>query len=218
MSGKKFATEPNPAIEKGAPKAAHPLVQALVTDGVSMHKKMKKQMKLRPVSPLPPEPQAQSSWTLGNSYASAAVLLMHEGKADTFIPTLFLFLHALELYLKSFLFSRGVSDRELRGVSHDLVACMRACRKHGLSKHVMLPRTAIVQVVRVNRYYSDKELEYFAPRAKSFGSIDTLAETVATVANGVFGPITEETFRAMSGHQPNPTFEKDCAKARSPSI
>ena len=163
-----------------------------------MHSKLKKQKKLRPVSPLPPEPQAQSSWALGNSYASAAVQLMQESKAETFLPTLFLFLHALELYLKAFLFYRGVSDSELRGVSHDLVACIRVCRKHGLSKHVMLSRTAVVQVVRVNRYYSDKELEYFAPHAKKFGSIDTLAETVAIVANGVFGPITEETFRVLS--------------------
>lgn len=156
----------------------------------------RKPKKLRAVSPLPSEPQAQCSWALGNSYASAAVLLMHNNKAETYLPTLFLFLHALELYLKAFLFSRGVSDSELRGVSHDLVACMRVCRKHGLSKHVLLPRTSIVQVVRVNRYYSDKELEYFAPRAKRFGSIDDLAETVATVARSVLVPITEETFRS----------------------
>lgn len=156
---------------------------------------MPRKKKLRPVSPLSPEHQAQSSWALGNSYASAAVLLMHDSKAETYLPTLFLFLHALELYLKAFLFSRGVSDSKLRGVSHDLVACMRACRKHGLSKHVMLPRTAIVQIVRVNRYYSDKELEYFAPRAKRFGSIDDLAKTVATVANGVLVPILDNKMR-----------------------
>ena len=163
----------------------------------------RKPRKLRPVSPLPPEPQAQSSWALGNSYASAAVQLMHESRTETFLPTLFLFLHALELYLKAFLFSRGVSDSKLRGVSHDLVACMRECHKHGLSKHVVLSRTAIVQVVRVNRYYFDKELEYFAPRTKRFGSINALAETVTTVANGVLGPITEESFRALSREQPN---------------
>ena len=158
----------------------------------------RKPKKLRPVSPLPPESQAQCSWALGNSYASAAVLLMSDRKAETFLPTLFLFLHALELYLKAFLFSRGISDRELRSISHDLVACMRACRKHGLSKYVLLARTEIVQVVRINRYYSDKELEYFAFREKRFGNIDALAETVATVARGVFRPITEKTFRALS--------------------
>lgn len=157
----------------------------------------RKPKKLRSISPLPSEPQAQCSWALGNSYASAAVFLMHNNKAEMFLPTLFLFLHALELHLKAFLFSRGIRDNELRGVSHDLVACMRLCRKHGLSKYVLLPRAAIVQVVRVNRYYSDKELEYFAPRAKTFGSIDDLAETVATVARHVLIPIIEESFHAL---------------------
>jgi hypothetical protein len=57
---------------------------------------------------------------------------------------------------------------------------------------------AIAQVVRVNRYYSDKELEYFVPWAKRFGNLDALSETVATVAAAVFAPITEGTFRALS--------------------
>lgn len=158
----------------------------------------RKPRKLRPLSPLPREPQAQSTWALGNSYAAAAHVLIHDGKAETFRPTVFLLLHALELYLKAFLFSRGVSDKELKGISHNLVACMRACRTHNLSKHVLLPRRAIVQVLRINRYYRDKELEYFAPRAKSFGNLNNLTDTIARVAAVVFEAITEETFRALS--------------------
>jgi len=150
------------------------------------------------VSPLPPEPEAQSVWALGNSYAAAAHVLMHGGKANTFRPTLFLLLHALELYLKAFLFSRNVSEKELKNIRHDLVACMRACRTHNLSKLIFLPRRTIIQVVRINRYYREKELEYFTPRARRFGSLDDLAETVAKVAAAVFEPISEGTFRALS--------------------
>lgn len=123
---------------------------------------------------------------------------MEKGNSDTFRPVVFLFLHALELYLKAFLFSRGVADKELRSISHDLVACMRVCRTHNLSKHVSVSRKALVQIVQINRYYRDKELEYFVPRAKRFGSVDDLSETIETVAAAVFEPITERTFRALS--------------------
>lgn len=64
--------------------------------------------------------------------------------------------------------------------------------------HQLPPLSAVVQIVRVNRYYSDKELEYFAPRSKGFGSIEILAKTVQHVAKRVFEPITEETFRGFS--------------------
>lgn len=48
------------------------------------------------------EEQAQSTWALGNSYEAAAIQLIHENRPKIFIPTLVLFLHALELYLKAF--------------------------------------------------------------------------------------------------------------------
>lgn len=96
----------------------------------------KKSKNFRTVLPLPYESQAQTTWALGNSYASAGVVLMQDGKAETYLPTLFLFLHALELYLKAFLFSRGFCDRELRGFSHDLVTCIKVCHKHGLLEYV----------------------------------------------------------------------------------
>ena len=144
------------------------------------------------------EEQAQFTWALGNSYESAAIQLIRENKPKIFIPTLVLFLHALELYLKAFLFFQHCTNSNLRSIGHDLVLCMRECCKYGLSKHVKLTRSAILQVIRVNRYYSDKELEYYiVPRNKRFGSIDTLAETVSIVAKGIGEFIVEKSFKAI---------------------
>jgi hypothetical protein len=106
--------------------------------------------------------------------------------------------HAFELYLKAFLFSQGMSDKDLRKIGHDLVACLRACNQQNFRKHVTLSWTQQAQIARINVYYKEKELEYFVPRAKQFGSIDRLTGTVAQVAKAVFNPITAETFRALS--------------------
>ena len=143
------------------------------------------------------EQRAQSCWSLANSYYAAASRLLESGSGETFMPSLFLMLHALELHLKAFLFSKGMSDKRLRAISHDLLACLRACHERGLSKHVRLSWREQMQIVRVNRYYKSKELEYFAPRAKSFGSVEQLASAIDRVSKGVFNPITESTFPAL---------------------
>lgn len=150
------------------------------------------------VSPLPGEQHAQCCWALANSYYAAAARLLETGGGETFMPSLFLLLHALELHLKAFLFSQGMNDKQLRAFSHDLLACLRACHERGFSKHVNLSWREHMQIARVNRYYKSKELEYFVPRAKSFGSVENLSGAVDRVSKGVFNPITENTFRALA--------------------
>jgi len=106
-------------------------------------------------------------------------------------------MHALELFLKAFLLSQGATEPELRAAGHDLLACTKACKAKGLYHHLALDKRAVVQVIRVNRYYADKELEYFTPRAKSFGNIDTLHATVCVVAKAVVEIIWGKAFREL---------------------
>jgi len=153
--------------------------------------------KLPPVPPLSSDNQAQSTWGLAHSYELAARVLRGQSQPASSLPTLFLLLHSLELFLKAFLLCQGVTEGELRSLGHDLVACIRACKDKGLAQYVILERAALAQVIRVNRYYSDKELEYFTPRAKSFGSIDMLNSTVCTVAKGVLGVVHGKAFLAL---------------------
>ncbi len=149
-------------------------------------------------SPLSPEEQAQCCWALANSYSAAASRLVEDGSAETFLPTVFLLLHALELHLKAFLFSQGMSDKQLRKIGHDLLACLRACKERGFASHVELSWLQQMQVARVNVYYKEKELEYFVPQGKRFGGVERLSQTVHRVARGIFNPITEKSFRALS--------------------
>lgn len=148
--------------------------------------------------PLPAQEHAQCCWALANSYCAAATQLLQAGVAGTLMPSLFLVLHAFELHLKAFLFSQGMNDRQLRTINHDLVACLRSCNERNFSKYVVLSWRDQMQIARVNNYYKHKELEYFVPRAKSFGSIENLVGVVAQVSKGVFNPITEYAFRSFS--------------------
>ena len=150
------------------------------------------------VPQLPAEEHAQCCWAMANSYCAAARQLLDAGASNTFMPSMFLLLHGFELHLKAFLFSQGMNDKQLRAISHDLLACLRECQVQGLSRHVRLAWSEQMQIARLNRYYKNKEIEYFVPRAKSFGSVESLSVIVDRVSKGIFNAITVNTFRAMS--------------------
>lgn len=150
------------------------------------------------VPQLPPDEHAQCCWALANSYYTAAKRLLDAGVGETFMPAVFLLLHGFELHLKAFLVCQGMNDRQLRALSHDLLACLRACQDRGLSKHVRLAWGEQMQIARLNRYYKNKELEYFVPRAKCFGSVQALSNVVLRVSGGIFNKITASTFCALS--------------------
>ena len=150
------------------------------------------------VPQLSSDEHAQCCWALANSYYAAARSLLDAGVAETFMPSVFLLLHGFELHLKAFLLSQGMSDKQLRALSHDLLACLRECEARGLSRHVRLAWGEQMHIGRLNRYYKSKELEYFVPRAKSFGSVELLSGVVLRVSRGIFNPITANTFHALS--------------------
>ena len=144
--------------------------------------------------------RSQCCWALANNYIVAADRLLENPTPQTFVPALFLLAHALELHFKAFLMDRGISERKLksREIGHDLVACFRESRNNGLSKFLSLTKQQICQIIRVNRYYQEKQLEYFVPIAKHFGSVDEFHDIVAKVSKAVFDPITEDDFRALA--------------------
>lgn len=147
---------------------------------------------------LTPEQQAQSCWALANSYSESSLRLQTaENSAQTFMPSMFLLLHALELHLKSYLIARGHTDKQLRAIGHDLTKGLRACFQNDLASHVQFSWRELIQIARINKYYMCKELEYFVPKAKNFGNIERLAEVVDRVSRGIFNPITEGSFRAL---------------------
>ena len=90
---------------------------------------------------------------LAASYAKAArhlSLLVKKGEPATRAPGHLCAVHAVELYLSSYLRHCGVAACELRGLQHDVAARMECAARHGL---VVDPRTA----AHLERLVSERE-------------------------------------------------------------
>lgn len=148
---------------------------------------------------LSPSSKAQCCWALANSYSAAAKQLLLNPSGNLILPIVFLLGHSLELHMKAFLISHGVSDKKLRNeLSHNLIACFRKSRSLGLCQHLSLSKRQVQQIIQINRYYQEKQLEYFSGTAKRFGSMEDFCNTVEKISRAVFNPITAENFRALS--------------------
>ena len=147
--------------------------------------------------------KAQCWWALANSYSAAADQLLENPSGQVFVPLIYLLGHSLELNFKAFLISQGAPEKKLksREFGHDLVACLRECKKQGLCKHLPLTSPQVRQIVKVNRYYQEKHLEYFTATAKRFGSVESFRNIVSQTSRAVFNLITEEDFRALSRNE-----------------
>jgi len=142
--------------------------------------------------------RAPSFWSLARSYLAAADVLMEQGRTDTYLPSIFLLCHALELGLKSYLLSVGASDSQLRDIGHDLVMCLSEAEARGLARHLRFSPSERDDLVRINEYYERKELEYASDTTKTFPSVEQLRATVNRALTSIFNPLTGDVFREMA--------------------
>ena len=148
---------------------------------------------------LPNSDSAQCYWALANSFATAAEQLLANQSSQALVPILYLFGHSLELHIKAFLIRHGVPEKKLSTeLGHNLVSSLRQCKRLGLCQHLPLSYSQIRQIVRVNCYYQEKQLEYFYATAKLFGSIESFRDIVSQTSKAVFIPITDNDFRTLS--------------------
>lgn len=84
------------------------------------------------------------------------------------IPSLYLIGRSIELGLKSYLLSEGITLRELRSkkYGHDLHACYRKAKELGLLSHVKFKPEEEGALELLNELYSTKQLEYIVTGTK----------------------------------------------------
>lgn len=143
---------------------------------------------------------AHCFWALANSYSVAANLLLQNPTSQVFIPALYLLAHSLELHFKAFLISKGIEEKELKKheFGHNLTSCLKLCKTHGLYNHLSFSLSQVRQIIKINRYYQEKQLEYFTATAKQFGSIENFQTIVNQTSRAIFNPITDEDFYELS--------------------
>ena len=106
------------------------------------------------------------------------------------IPALYLLGHSIELSLKAYLLSQGVTLRQVRNLTHDLHACMRKAKELGLLRHAQFssPEEGALEIL--NGLYSTKQLEYIVTGAKQFplfGLVELFSARLFNAVAGIVG-------------------------------
>lgn len=102
------------------------------------------------------------------------------------IPVLFLVGQSIELSLKAFLLSEGVSLRKLRyKYGHELHRSLRKAKELGLSNLVELSEEEQSVIELLNQLYSSKQLQYIVTGAKTFPSFGPLEKAALKLCHAV---------------------------------
>ena len=118
-----------------------------------------------------PDSTALGFLRVGSEYLRAAELVLPPAKTEVeafrqrlSLPAYFLVGHAIELALKAFLFSRGLSVARLRSreYGHNLISLLNEARRRKLGNLVKLAKAEVVSVRLLDEMYSTKEFEYSA--------------------------------------------------------
>ncbi len=103
-----------------------------------------------------------------------AAQIVRSQKPVTFKPAYFLACQSIELSLKAYLRGSGYTDKELRGLGHNLDKCVEAARVAGVEEHVSLSEADVAAIAVVNPYYQYKDFQYSTTGYKSLPDIDSL--------------------------------------------
>jgi HEPN domain-containing protein len=97
----------------------------------------------------------------GVSFACAAVAVQ-EAKLKDPLPVYFLYGRSIELFLKSFLLSQGISIQKLKGnnFGHDLNSLFDEAKKHGILSLIGHNPKLQGIIHLLNQDYSSKRFEY----------------------------------------------------------
>lgn len=113
------------------------------------------------------------------------------GRRDGFeivapVPVLFLVGQSIELALKAFLLSRGVSLRKLRyDYGHNLHRSLRKAKELGLSALVELAADELSTIEVLDALYSSKQLQYIVTGAKTFPMFGPLQRAALRLVHAV---------------------------------
>jgi hypothetical protein len=70
--------------------------------------------------------------------------------------------HALELFLKAYLFGRGMTDSQARAFGHDIAKLLEEAVKKGFDRHFRISSRLKSEILEFSSLYKSKTLEYFS--------------------------------------------------------
>jgi len=113
-------------------------------------------------------------WNYARSFFLAANKLRGTEEMLSDVPIYYLYGHAIELALKSFLLYQGYDEKDIRKIGHDLKDAWTKATDKSLDKP-LANTTEISQVIElINPYYRHKELEYIVTGGKRYPYISEM--------------------------------------------
>ncbi len=110
------------------------------------------------------------------------------------IPAYFLAIHGIELCLKAFLMHRGLSLKELRGLSHNLHALFRKSKELGLLDNFTVHPNDMVAMNLLITLNKDSGLRYIKTGLKEFPSWSIVEPLAVRLHQSVAGLVRFKTF------------------------
>ncbi len=114
-----------------------------------------------------------------------AAKLVRPEKPVAFTPTYFLVCQSIELSLKAYLRGSGYSNKQLRGIGHNLNECVAAAKAAGLDNHASLYAAEVAAIAAINPYYQFKDFQYSTSGYKSFPHPDLLIALAERLWDGL---------------------------------
>ena len=118
---------------------------------------------------------------LANQYRIAAMCTAHMGKPRNPLsraPTRWLAIHAMELYLNTFLLTRGIDPIEIRKLQHDLAARAEMAKASGL----VLRKKAFQSLLTISQTREYLVTRYSAEMTVNLTEINRLMATLDQLA------------------------------------
>lgn len=102
-------------------------------------------------------------WNFARTFFEAGGVVADNKKTCISAPAYYLYAHALELILKSFLRCKEVTVERLRSrdLGHDLYEILKEARQKGLEVYVRLSPEQEAIIENISLYYKNKDFEYF---------------------------------------------------------
>jgi hypothetical protein len=88
------------------------------------------------------------------------------------LPVYYLYLHAVELALKSYIYFINQDENELKLIGHNLEAALDRALEIGITDIFPLSQELHKCIQMINPVYKGKELEYFYPGLKRLPAIE----------------------------------------------
>ncbi|MBI5427974.1 MAG: hypothetical protein HZA02_06815 [Nitrospinae bacterium] len=131
--------------------------------------------------------KALGTWHYAKSFFEAGQIIKEytEDKTSLLSPAYYLYGHAIELVLKSYLQTKGQSIDNLKKLGHDLKKILNEADLLGLKDICALGTEESEAIKTINPYYKGKEFEYLVTGFKSFPNLDFLHTATDTLLSKI---------------------------------